>query len=137
MMKVTASATAFLAGLALLSSTAHGDEKPAGAPAKAAEVDPYDAKAIAAEMAARPPAVIYTKASTPASPRLEELPLRESVSQYGITWTFEKPARAGRFVNGDWYVVGPATVRAIDPPPLHGRDVPEGELDHMDRERPV
>ena len=37
---------------------------------------------------------------------LTDLPLVESVSQYGITWTFDKPARAGHFVNGDWYVSG-------------------------------
>jgi hypothetical protein len=28
-------------------------------------------------------------------------PVRERVTQYGITWTFEKPASVGKFVNGD------------------------------------
>jgi hypothetical protein len=37
------------------------------------------------------------------------LPLKASVSQYGITWTLAQPARAGQFINGDWYVVGPVT----------------------------
>jgi hypothetical protein len=55
---------------------------------------------------------------------LAALPLGESVSQSGISWRFDRPARAGQFVNGDWYVVGPVTVRAIDPKPLHGEEVP-------------
>jgi hypothetical protein len=80
--------------------------------------------------------VIYTKQNAPPAPKLEDLPLRESISQYGITWTFDRPARVGRFVNGDWYVVGRPTVKAIDPKPLYGPDIPERELDHMDRERP-
>jgi hypothetical protein len=100
------------------------------------EADPYDAKSVAAETAGRRPAVIYTAASAPATPRLEDLPLRESVSQYGITWTFAAPARVGQFVNGDWYVVGPAAVKQIEPRPLYGNQIPDDELDHMDRERP-
>ncbi len=30
---------------------------------------------------------------------LNDLPLKSSIMQYGITWTFRKPARVGRFVN--------------------------------------
>ncbi|MCZ7644641.1 MAG: hypothetical protein M5U26_05035 [Planctomycetota bacterium] len=70
--------------------------------------------------------VHYTASNPPVTPKLEELPLQESVSQYGITWTFEKPARVGRFVNGDFYAVGPVTVVKIDPKPLWGAEV--GEL---------
>lgn len=58
----------------------------------------------------------------PPAPKLADLPLVESVSQYGITWTFEKPARVGRFVTGDYYVVGAATVKAIAPAPANGRN---------------
>jgi hypothetical protein len=72
---------------------------------------------------------IYTKDKPPATPALGDLPRKDSVSQYGITWTFEKPAPVGQFVNGDWYVVGPVTVKAIDPKPLYGKDIPEKELD--------
>ena len=32
------------------------------------------------------------------------------VTQYGITWTFDRPVQAGQFVTGDWWVVGPVTV---------------------------
>ena len=73
--------------------------------------------------------VIYGKDNAPKAPKLEDLPLKESVSQYGITWTFEKAARVGQFVNGDFYVVGPVTVTAIDPKPLFGAEVPAEELD--------
>jgi len=40
-----------------------------------------------------------------------------SLTKDGVTWTFASPVRAGQFVNGDWYVVGPVTVTAIDPAP--------------------
>jgi hypothetical protein len=110
-----------------------------GGPVKIAapptEADPYDEKSIAAATAARRPTVIYSTANAPATPRLEDLPLKNSVSQYGITWTFDQPARIGQFVNGDWYVVGPVTVRAIDPKPLYGAEIPRRELDGMDKER--
>jgi hypothetical protein len=111
-----------------------------GGPAKIApapgEADPYDAKALQADQSLRRPVVIYSRDNAPATPGLEDLPLRESLSQYGMTWTFEKPARAGQFVNGDWYVVGPVTVKAIDPRPLYGSEIPKGQLDRQDRERP-
>jgi hypothetical protein len=43
------------------------------------------------------------------------------VTQYGITWTFERPARVGRYVTGDWWVVGPVTIAKITPLPAPGR----------------
>jgi hypothetical protein len=104
-------------------------------PAPRGEIDPYASSA--ADPAPLRPAALYTADRPPSTPRLEDLALVSSVSQYGITWTFDGEVRAGQFVNGDWYVVGPATVRAIDPRPLFGREIPDGELDHMDRERPV
>lgn len=99
------------------------------------EANPYDEKALAAETTASRPTIVHTKANAPAKPKLEDLPLKQSVTQYGITWTFEKPVRVGQFVNGDWCVVGPATVKAIDPKPLYGSEIPKRELDGMDRER--
>ncbi len=99
------------------------------------EADPYDEKALTAETTATRPVIIHTKENAPAKPKLEDLPLKQSVSQYGITWTFEKLARLGQFVNGDWYLVGPATIKAIDPKPLYGSEIPKRELDGMDRER--
>jgi hypothetical protein len=99
------------------------------------EADPYDEKTVAAEMAQSPHVIVYTKENAPATPKLEDLPFKQSVSQYGITWTFQKPAHVGRFINGDWYVVGPVTIEQIDPKPLYGSEIPRRELDGMDRER--
>jgi hypothetical protein len=42
---------------------------------------------------------------------------RQQVSQYGITWLFEKPAQAGQFINGDWWVIGPVKIVRITPAP--------------------
>lgn len=100
------------------------------------QADPYSASALVADQTIHRPVVIYAQDSAPPAPKRADLPLRESLSQYGITWTFEQPARVGQFVNGDWYVVGPVTVKAIDPPPLYGSEIPPDQLDHMDQERP-
>jgi hypothetical protein len=37
------------------------------------------------------------------------------VSQFGITWTFDKDYTVGQFANGDYWVVGPVTIINIDP----------------------
>ena len=37
-----------------------------------------------------------------------------SVTRHDITWTFDKEYEVGQFVNGDWYVVGPAKIINID-----------------------
>ncbi|WP_075078071.1 hypothetical protein [Terrimicrobium sacchariphilum] len=43
--------------------------------------------------------------------------MRREISQYGITWTFDREYPAGQFVTGDWWVVGPVKVVAVQPPP--------------------
>ena len=101
------------------------------------EANPYDEKALAADASISRPVVVYSRENAPARPALEDLPLKESVSQYGMTWTFAKPTRVGQFINGDWYVVGPARVTAIEPKPLYGDEIPKGQLDPMDKERSV
>ena len=40
-----------------------------------------------------------------------------TITKDGITWTFERPVAVGEFVTGDYYVIGPATVIAVDPTP--------------------
>ncbi|NLX59163.1 MAG: hypothetical protein GXY74_08755 [Phycisphaerae bacterium] len=71
---------------------------------------------------------MYMRENAPGTPRLEDLPLRESVSEHGITWTFEKPARVGQFVTGSWYVVGPVTIAKIDPAPTYGENARNGSV---------
>ncbi len=63
------------------------------------------------------PVVVYTSIDPPPTPVLEELPLLSQINQYGIIWTFSTPQRVGRFVNGDYYVVGSAIITDIQPLP--------------------
>jgi hypothetical protein len=42
---------------------------------------------------------------------------RNSVSQFGITWTFDQAYETGQFVNGDWWVVGPVVIASVNPAP--------------------
>jgi len=37
------------------------------------------------------------------------------LNRHGITWTLDRPARCGRYVNGDWWVIGPVAVTNINP----------------------
>ena len=61
-------------------------------------------------------AVTLAPAAAPAA-----LPERLAITQYGITWTFSAPIQAGRFITGDWWVVGPVTLKSITPAPSAGR----------------
>jgi len=81
---------------------------------------------LASGLLAAEAAPLYTKANAPATPALGDMELKDSVSQYGITWTFAEPAPVGQFVNGEWYVVGPVTVKMIDPKPLFGDEIKGG-----------
>ena len=38
-----------------------------------------------------------------------------SITQDGITWTFDRGYKAGQYINGDWWVVGPVTIVHISP----------------------
>ena len=69
------------------------------------------------------PVLIYTFNDPPPTPALEDLPLLTSITRHGITWTFAQPQRVGRFINGDYYVVGQATITDIQPlpTPTNGR----------------
>jgi hypothetical protein len=42
----------------------------------------------------------------------------KSVSQFGITWTFDKEYQVGQFANGDNWIVGPVNITNIVPPSL-------------------
>lgn len=39
------------------------------------------------------------------------------VTQHGISWTFDRPYQAGRFVNGDRWVIGPVNIVGVSPRP--------------------
>lgn len=51
-----------------------------------------------------------------------ETQLMDSVTDHGVTWVFSESVPVGRFVTGEYYVVGPVTVVSIDPPPGNGRN---------------
>ncbi|MHC4436557.1 MAG: InlB B-repeat-containing protein [Planctomycetota bacterium] len=40
---------------------------------------------------------------------------QSQISQFGITWTFDKEYTVGQFANGDYWVVGPITIVRIQP----------------------
>jgi len=43
------------------------------------------------------------------------IPTTNSISQYGITWIFDKQYQYGQFANGDYWVVGPVNIISITP----------------------
>lgn len=53
-------------------------------------------------------------AQTPVKPADADPRVKE-ISQFGITWTFDQPVRAGQFVTGDYWVVGPVKIIGITP----------------------
>lgn len=50
-----------------------------------------------------------------AAPASEPSTLSSTITQFGITWTFDQPKEVGQFANGDWYVVGPVNITDISP----------------------
>jgi hypothetical protein len=54
------------------------------------------------------------------------------ISQYGITWKFDREYPVGQFVNGDWWVVGPVTVVSVTPGPS---PAPSNEVNDLDINR--
>ena len=71
------------------------------------------------------------RSSTPSPSNLSPPPpsaTLSSVSKDGITWTFSQPVPVGQFVNGDYYVVGPVTITAIDPAPTKSAPYENGSV---------
>lgn len=77
---------------------------------------------VAAVSGASAQVPVYRSDNPPATPALASLPLVTSLTKDGITWTFSQAVRAGQFVTGDYYVVGPVTVTSISPTPTAGRN---------------
>jgi len=59
------------------------------------------------------------------APPLYAASQQSQISQFGITWTFDKDYTVGQFVNGDYWVVGPVTIIRIQPVSveLNGRTI--------------
>ena len=66
--------------------------------------------------------ILSAEDSQPPNPQKESLQFRDRISQHGITWAFNGKVPVGRFVNGDYYVVGEATVNSVSPKPENGRN---------------
>ncbi|MEM7235126.1 MAG: hypothetical protein AAF517_23310 [Planctomycetota bacterium] len=49
-----------------------------------------------------------------------------TITQHGVTWEFDGEYPAGRFANGDYWVVGPVTIVRIDPPSVSGSRIQNG-----------
>lgn len=45
-----------------------------------------------------------------------------SVTQHGVTWTFDRNYTTGQYANGDGWVVGPVSIIGISPAPTVGRN---------------
>src|SRR6185503_14911961 len=50
--------------------------------------------------------------------------LATELTQYGITWKFDRPCVVGKFVTGDYWVVGPVRIVSVTPGP---GPAPEGD----------
>lgn len=53
--------------------------------------------------------------ATRITPVLAATQMRSSVTQHGITFQFAQPMQTGQFFNGDWFVIGPATIVSMTP----------------------
>jgi hypothetical protein len=51
-----------------------------------------------------------------------------SITKDGITWTFSEAVPVGQFVTGEYYVVGPVTITAIDPAPTTSSPYENGSV---------
>ena len=66
-------------------------------------------------------ALIWLAFMPPLAVRADEA---KEVTQYGITWKFDKACTVGKFVTGDYWVIGPVTVVSVTPAP---GAAPEGD----------
>lgn len=40
---------------------------------------------------------------------------RDVIERHGVTWTLLRAKRSGRYINGDWWVIGPVSITSITP----------------------
>ena len=68
-------------------------------------------------MALFPTLTTITGMSLVLAAHLQAVEMREAISQYGVTWTFDKAYPTGQFITGDFWVVGPVRVISVTPKP--------------------
>jgi len=74
-------------------------------------------------------AAVEPGGTAPLKMQAAKLETTDTVSQYGITWTFSRKVQVGRFVTGDYYVVGPVTVAKVSPAPAgSGKESRNGSM---------
>ncbi len=61
-----------------------------------------------------------TSPSTPPSTPADSM--TKTITQFGITWTFDKEYVYGQFANGDYWVKGPVTIASVSPEPTTDRN---------------
>lgn len=54
-------------------------------------------------------------ANPPTQTKLEVLQPRKSITQFGITWNFDREYGTGQYANGDYWVTGPVKIIGITP----------------------
>jgi hypothetical protein len=59
--------------------------------------------------------VFFLAQNAPSGIRVIEASQTDSISQFGITWTFSEPVTYGTYVNGDYWVVGPVEIVSFYP----------------------
>jgi len=62
----------------------------------------------------RSPTATATRTAAP-SPTSPAVTSADRITQFGITWVFDHDYQVGQFANGDYWVVGPATIIGITP----------------------
>lgn len=74
--------------------------------------------------------VASLSASTQGHAALVEPPAQhqQEITQHGITWRFDKPYRVGRFVTGDYWVVGPVNIVSVSPAPGPSQETDNSEV---------
>lgn len=53
---------------------------------------------------------------------------RSSITKDGVTWTFSQSVPVGKFVNGDYFVLGPVTITSILPRPTTSKPYKNGAV---------
>ncbi|MEZ6036182.1 MAG: hypothetical protein R3F29_01790 [Planctomycetota bacterium] len=87
------------------------------------EVANSDGVVVGAPRIAAPRRDLGDRRATPApTPTEEPVAHRTEIERHDVTWTFARPTACGRFVNGDWWVLGPVEVIAIRPVSLQDGD---------------